>query len=302
MSQFPDWGDLRFFLELARTGSLSATARKLAVEHTTVARRIARLEQRLACTLFKRRRGGYTLTEIGEGLVPHAETMEAEMLVAMSEHGIKSGGATGIVRIGTPEGFGICVVVPRLAQLYAEHPELQVELMPLPHFPNLAAREVDIVVTLNPPHTGRYVVSRLTTLEYHLYGSVRYLADHPPIEEPADLAEHDFIDYVQDQLMSDELRYLERLTPQPHRRFTSTSMLAQCEAVASGMGLCMTTPYVVGDRRELVRILPGRAKITLTLWIAVPSDLFRLRHVRAGWDFLRRIVEEEPALFQHVDP
>src|SRR5574337_554967 len=300
MARYPEWSDLRYFLELARTGKLAATARRLGVEHTTVARRIARLEEELASTLFNRRRDGYSLTEAGEALVPHAEAMEAAVLVAMSERGMQTGGATGVVRIGTPEAFGLCVVAPQLGKLYAEHPDLQVELLPLPHFPSLAAREVDILVTLNRPTVGRYVVSRLTTLEYHLYGSAEYLAKHAPISEPDQLVGHDFIDYVQDQLMSDELRYLERLTPQPRCLFTCTSILAQCEAISAGLGLGMLVPYIAEGRNDLVRVLPGRAKIVLTLWIAVPTDLFRLRRVRAGWDFLRKIVEAEPNRFQYL--
>lgn len=301
MAQYPEWSDLRYFLELARTGKLSATARKLAVEHTTVARHITRLEEQLASSLFSRRRDGYFLTEAGEALVPHVEAMEAAMLGAMSESGIQTRGATGTVRIGTPEAFGLCVVVPQLANLYDEHPELQVELLPLPHFPSLAAREVDILITLDPPRVGRYVVSRLTNLEYHLYGSADYLASHREITESSDLAGHAFVDYVQDQLMSDDLRYLERLTPQPHRRFTSTSILAQRDAISAGLGLGMLTPYVAEDCNGLVRVLPGKARITLTLWIAVPTDLFRIRRVRAGWDFLRKIADLAPHRFQYLD-
>lgn len=301
MPQYPEWSDFRYFLELVRTGKLSVAARKLGVEHSTVARRITRLEEQLVSSLFSRRRDGYFLTEAGEALVPHAEAMEAAMLAAMSASGIQTGGVAGTIRIGTPEAFGLCAVVPQLAKLYSEHPNLQVELLPLPHFPSLAAREVDILVTLNPPSIGRYVVSRLTNLEYQLYGSVDYLAKHPPINEPSDLAGHDFVDYVQDQLMSDDLRYLERLTPHPQRRFTSTSILAQRDAISASLGLGMLTPYVVGDRQDLVGVLPGKAKIMLTLWIAAPADLFRLPRVRAGWDFLRGVAESAIHRFQYFD-
>lgn len=297
MSHSPDWGDLRYFLELARTRKLSATARKLGVEHTTVSRRIHRLEQDLDQPLFQHTRTGYSLSKAGEALMPHAEAMEAAMLTALSEAGGKDGGASGTVRIGTPEAYGLCVVPRCLDRLYAEHPKLVVELLPLPHFPSLAAREVDILVTLAAPRTGRYVVSRLTSLEYQLHGSADYLARHPPIEKLEDLAEHDFVDYVQDQLMNEGLRYLERMTPRPRRRFTSTSMLAQRDAVAAGLGLGMLIPYVVERRPELIPVLPGQAKVSLTLWIAAPTELFKLRRVRAAWDLIREITENDPSQF-----
>lgn len=299
MSDSPEWGDLRYFLELARTGKLSATAKKLGVEHTTVSRRIARLEHELDTSLFQRTRKGYALSKAGEALVPHAEAMESAMLTALSEASGGDVGASGTVRIGTPEAYGLCVLPRFLDRLYAAYPRLIVELLPLPHFPSLAAREVDILVTLAPPRTGRYVVSRLTDLEYQLHASAEYLAAHPPIKGLGDLAGHDFVDYVQDQLMNEGLRYLEQLTPRPRRRFTSTSMLAQRDAIAAGLGLGMLIPYVVDNRPNLIPVLPGEAKVTLTLWIAAPTELFKLRRVRAAWDFIREMTESDPTQFHY---
>jgi DNA-binding transcriptional LysR family regulator len=297
MTKYPEWSDLRYFLEVARTGKLTVAANRIGVEHTTVARRLSRLEELLGTSLFDHRRGGYTLTETGQALMPHAEAMESALLGAIAETGAKLGGAIGSIRIGTPEAFGICVLAPRLATLYAEHPELRIELMALPRFPSLEAREVDILLTLDPPRSGRYVVARFSELNYSLYGSRSYLAKRKPIKESKDLAGHDFVDYVQDQLLSDDLRYLDELTTKPRRRLTSTSMLAQREAIASGMGLAMMTPYAVEGRKDLVKILAGKAQVTRSLWLATPSDLFRLRRIRVAWDFLRGIAEKEPGLF-----
>ena len=63
-----DWGDLRFLLATARTGSTSAAASELGVNQTTVARRIASLEAHLGVPLFERRQDGYRLTEAGAAL------------------------------------------------------------------------------------------------------------------------------------------------------------------------------------------------------------------------------------------
>ena len=82
MNTLPEWTDLRFFLELARAGTLSGASRRLEVEHTTVARRIDRLEAQLGTTLFDRSREGYELTEMGQALLPHAEAMESAALAA----------------------------------------------------------------------------------------------------------------------------------------------------------------------------------------------------------------------------
>ncbi|GAH56862.1 unnamed protein product, partial [marine sediment metagenome] len=73
-----DWDSLRYFLEVARTQRVSAAARKLGVEHTTVSRRIRALESELDTLLFeKSRSAGFVLTEDGQRLFVHAEQMES---------------------------------------------------------------------------------------------------------------------------------------------------------------------------------------------------------------------------------
>ena len=289
--------DFRYFLEVARTGTLTAASARLGVDHTTVARRLSRLESALGATLFDRRRDGYVLTDTGQALQAHAEAMESAALGAEESAGGDGGATVGTVRLGVPEVFGTRVLTPRLPALLADHPELSVELLLQHRFVSLASREADLVVTLEPPTSGRYVVSRLTAFRYLLYASPDYLAQHAPIHSRTDLAGHAFIDYVQDQLMSDELRYLNQLVDQPRRVFSCTGMLAQAQAAEAGLGLAMLAPYAVPADSPLVQVLPGEIVADSVLWLAAPADLFRLRRVRVLWDFLRALVAESPVLF-----
>ncbi|MBU0752455.1 MAG: LysR family transcriptional regulator [Gammaproteobacteria bacterium] len=297
-SALPEWTDMRYFLEVARAGTLSGAARRLGVEHTTVARRVQRLEVELKSTLFDRRREGYELTEIGQALLPHAEVMERAMLAAAEQLGGPQTAARGAVRLGAPEVFGTLVVATRLAPLLEQHPDLRVDLLLLPRFANLANREADIGVMLDPPDAGRYMVTRLTEFRYYLYAAPSYLEKHGPIRSRADLAGHDFIDYVQDQLMSAGLNYLDDLGIEPRRRFCCTGMLAQYEAAVAGIGLIMAPPYAVPDDGRLLCQLPGEIFAHRTLWLVAPADIFRLRRVRVVWDHLRQTVEQSPGLFQ----
>ncbi len=153
------------------------------------------------------------------------------------------------------------------------------------------------MVTADPPAGGRYVVARYFELQFHLHASPAYLSSHKPIKDLKDLAHHVFIDYVQDRVTSEKLHYLNQFTEKPLRVFTSTSILAQREAIAAGMGLGLLVPYLVPGRKDLVRLLPDTPSLKRTCWLAAPEDLFRQRRVRVVWDFLREIVKEEPALF-----
>lgn len=286
-----DWGDLRFFLELSRAGTLLAAARRLGVEHTTIARRLDRLEKSLGTPLFDRHRGGCTPTEAGQALLPHAEAMESALLAASEDLGGQRVAAAGLVRIGAPEVFGTRLLTPALSGLLDAHPELQVELLLLPRFPSLASREVDIAVTLSPPEAGRYVAVPLMELRYRLYASRAYLAAHPQIASRADLAGHRFVDYAQDTPMGDALRYLDEIVTAPRRVFTASGMLAQCAAIEAGIGLGMMTAYVPPAGHDLVIVLPDEINIRRTLWLSAPADLLRLKRVRVVWDFLRVLGE-----------
>jgi len=294
----PEWNDLKYFLELARSGKVSSTGTKLGVEHSTVSRRIDKLEADLKTILFDRRRNGYLLTDAGRALVPHAEKMEVAVLGAIEESIGHSGKIVGTVRVGTPEAFGIRILSSRLASLYAEHPDLNVELIAQPQFPSLVSREVEILVTMERPTVGRYIASRLGEVSYFLFGSPSYLASHPPIKSIEDLAEHSFIDYVHDGHVSEQYRFLyELVVPPPKRVFSSTSVLAQRAAAASGLGLVLLAKFVAGESDDLVNIFPNKPLITRTLWIAAPEDLFRIRRIRHVWDHIRDVVGSHPNFF-----
>src|SRR5271170_2269287 len=105
-----DWDNLRFFLELGRSGTLMGAARRLGVDHTTVARRIQALEKQVGSALFSRESDGHRLTEAGRRLQPQVEAMESAFLAVESAAPVPREGLSGLVRIGTTEGFGTVVL------------------------------------------------------------------------------------------------------------------------------------------------------------------------------------------------
>ena len=74
------WDDVRFFLEVARAGSLSAAARTLGVGHVTVGRRVALLEKRLGVTLLNRTPDGFAMTSAGQAILQQCTAMESAAL------------------------------------------------------------------------------------------------------------------------------------------------------------------------------------------------------------------------------
>lgn len=295
--EFPEWNDLRVFLTVARLGTISLSGERLGIEHSTVSRRIDRLEAKLGVVLFDRRRSGYSLTDAGNALIPQVEKMESALLAAIEESLGRGDFVKGTVRVGTPEAFGICVLAPSLIGFRGKHPRLHIELMAQPQFPSLVTREVEILVTLEPPTMGRYKVAKFADIDYFLFGSQNYLASHPPIRAVDDLLQHEFVDYVHDGTVSERYRVLEELVPEPRRCFTTTSVLAQRSAAVAGMGLVLLTPYVAQEGQGLVNVFPGRPFIKRSIWIAAPEDLLRIRRYRLVWDHIRSLADQRPDLF-----
>lgn len=292
-----DWNNLRFFMELARAGTLHAAARRLEVDHTTVARRIRALEQQAGAALFTREADGHRLSEAGRQLLPKVEAMEAAFR-QMERSGplamAGDEGLSGVVRIGATEGFGTLVLAPALARFAQAHPRLVVDLLALPRLVHLSRREADIVISLERPARGAVIVAKLTDYSLHLYASRDYLRGRPTPQTVDDLAGHSFVSYVDDLLFSKELQILDELHRPQQFALRSTSILAQYEAVAAGAGIAVLPAFVAARDPRLVRLLPAQ-QFRRTFWMSMPQEARQLPRMQAVWALLRELAEREQA-------
>jgi DNA-binding transcriptional LysR family regulator len=291
-----DWDNLRFFLELARSGTLVGAARRLEVDHTTVARRIQALEKQVGSALFSRAADGHRLTEAGRRLQPQVEAMESAFQAVESAAPSSHEGLSGLVRIGATEGFGTMVLAPQLALFAKQHPRLVIDLLAMPRLFHLSRREADIVISLERPARGPVVVTKLTDYALYLYASEAYLAARKPIATREDLRGHTFVSYVDDLLFSKELQYLDELYRPDAFALRSTSILAQHQATAAGAGIAVLPAFIAARDPSLRRVLPHHANFTRTFWMSVPAETRHLARMQAAWDFLRQTVEAQRAL------
>lgn len=284
-----DWDHLRYFLELARTRKLSAAARRLDVQHTTVARRIRALEHALGAALFSRSAGEYQVTEAGRRLLPHAEAMESACSAIDGVAPKRSGELAGAVRIGATEGLGTVVLAPALAAFAQQHPHLVIDLLAVPRNVNLSQREADIVIGLERPARGNVVAARMCDYVLRLYAAPAYLARHAPIRTRDDLAAHTFVSYIDDLVFSKELRYLAELCRPQRYALRSTSVLAQHQAVLSGVGIGVLPAFLAHGDARLVAVLPDQASFTRTFWMSMSPEGRALRRIQAVWAMLRSL-------------
>lgn len=288
-----DWDNLRFFLELARTGTLAGAARRLGVEHTTVSRRIQALEKQMGAVLFAREAGGHRLAEAGRQLLPSIEAMEAAVLGVERNAVSAHSGPSGLVRVGATEGFGTLILAPHLARLTQKHPHLSIDLLALPRMLHLSRREADIVISLERPTRGSVIEARLTDYVLHLYGQRDYLARSPAIHQREDLSHHAFISYVDDLLFTKELQFLEPLCRPERLAFRSTSITAQYEAVRAGAGLAVLPAFLADRDPLLAQVLPHEARFTRTFWMSMPAEGKHTSRIQAVWKFLKETLVAE---------
>ena len=289
-----DWDNLRYFLELARAGTLAAAARRLAVEHTTVSRRIQALEKQMGAALFAREAGGHRLTEAGRQLLAVADTMQSAVDSLENSPLVQtaaSEGPAGLVRVGATEGFGTQMLAGELARLTLRYPLLSVDLLALPRMLHLSSREADIVISLERPKRGSIVVTKLADYRLYLYGQREYLARKPLVAKTEDLRHHSFVHYVDDLLFTRELQLLDTLHRPERFALRSTSITAQYEAVRAGAGLAVLPAFVADKDPILSRVLPEQACFTRTFWMSMPVESRQIPRIATTWSFLRDAVQ-----------
>jgi DNA-binding transcriptional LysR family regulator len=289
------WDDLRYFLAVARTGTLSAAAKQLGTEHTTVARHIQALEDELNSRLFHKSHTGYELTDAGERLLAGAEAIESAYVSAKAATSSEGQPIVGTVRIGTPDGFGSVFLAPRVRLLTDRHPELEIEILTTTRPFSLLKREVDIAITHSSPEQMRVVSRRLTDHRMYVYASRAYLKDAAPIAAKEDLKKHPFIGFVEELLFPPDIGFSDAIGVEP--RIRSTSILAQLQATLSGSGLCVLSAFVASGYPTLFPVLPEQVWFTLSYHMHIHEDHRRAAPVREVAAFIAAEVERNHSLF-----
>jgi DNA-binding transcriptional LysR family regulator len=287
-----DWNDLRYFLELARQGRLAPAAKRLEVDHSTVGRRIAELEKALEAKLFERTPGGFSLTEAGQRLLAHAEAVEARS-IAIAENVGQAAALSGSVRLATMEGLASFYLAPRLADFYASHPGITVELIISTQLLSLTKREADVSLSFIRPTGSRLIVKQIGTVGVHLYAAAAYLARHGTPRSLDDLKNHRFVAYIDELVQIPEVLWLYDAIKEPSVVFRSTSMIAQHNAAAAGLGLVMSPSFIAAGDSRLHPVPIEGLTVRRELWLSTHEDFRDILRVKALMDFIKEAVERD---------
>ncbi|USI73884.1 LysR family transcriptional regulator [Sphingomonas morindae] len=295
-----EWSDIKVFLQVVRDRTMTEATNALRMDHSTISRRIARLEKEAGVPLFERAGRRLAVTEEGQRLTEAAEKLESIILREVMTLAEARSNIAGRVRIGATEEFGAHYLAARLPEIAREHPDLDLDLVAISRNFSLASREVDVVVTMDRPSSGDLRFRKLTSFEFGVYGTAGYFASRRPPNLPVDLLDESWCGFITEMLQTTELDVCAGQELRVEPRYRTTTVTAQLATVRSGAALAFL-PCFVGDAHEdLERVLPDELRPTRDYWLAVHEDLADSPRVRAVMDGIADRVTRDRRVFDGV--
>lgn len=297
-----DWDDFRVFLAIARAGTLSAAARQLDVDQSTISRRLVSLERVAGTRLFDRTPEGYGLTAAAQAVLSDVEAIEAGALGVERRLLGEDARPTGTVRVAASDSFASWFLVPHLHRLAVAHPGISVALSTGNQAVDLTRREADISVRLSKPSEPNLVARRLGRAAWALYGSKSYLRRRGIPRLRSQLAGHDVVGFDPELRGTVGAKWLAAHSGRARCVLSTNSLVAQGAAVMAGLGLS-PLPCLFGDKapglsRALAQVLGHH-----DIWLVVHPDVKGSARVRVVMDFLVAVIEAEAELLSgQLDP
>jgi DNA-binding transcriptional LysR family regulator len=283
------WDDLRVFLEVARQGSVHSAAKRLNLDHSTVCRRIDKLETRLSLKLLDRTRRGVVIRNEAKSLLKHIREMENHASYFEDVVTQEANETRQTVRVATMEGIASCYLARRLTALEQFSAKVNIELVSIPQTVDLSRKEADIFISFYNPNSRGLKSALFGNFSLFLYCSPDYLRKHGTPQSRDELQRHTYVGYIDDLLAIHAVRWLDEVVLNPKMSFQSNSILAQRNAAAEGMGIALLPTFVAAEVSGLQRVLPDQISVRREVWVSIRTEQSHLARIRAVTHFMKHI-------------
>lgn len=272
-----DWNGLKSFMAIAETGSLSAAADRLSVNHSTMFRRLKAFEKDIGGRLFERINQRYRLTPLGEGLLEHCQTI-AETVDRIDREIVgKDVQPKGPVSITAPYNIACRYLPEALADFRHTYPDIQIRLLSSNQEINMNTRQADIAVRATPSPPGHLVGRMLCEFSWGVYGSPRYQHQFGFPESVTELGQHQLIGGTGRMASLPAFVWLDQHHhDQIHTRCDELTAMAYL--AESGHGLALLPDDQA--RPGIERLLPLPAIPASKLWLLTHPDLRDVERIR----------------------
>ena len=276
-----DWSHLEYFLAVARAGSLSAAAKRLNVRHSTVARRLDKLEQELQIRLFDRLSRGYRLTEHGLALQQQAMKVEGQFNQINRLFSGREGELSGRLKITKPSG-GVLNMAHMLTQFHRLYPNIDMHLTASSTLSDLTSMEADVALRFTEYPPQNMIARKLAAVPFYLYASQEYL-NYVGGQDPS---KWEWLIWQEPGSELDVEEALREKYPDVKIILRSNSNNEIYQAVCAGMGVSLLTPLRLPKEHKLIRLLPEQYQVHMNLWLLSHPDLRNRARVNVFKEFM----------------
>ncbi|MFN3003672.1 LysR family transcriptional regulator [Mycolicibacterium wolinskyi] len=290
----PSADDLLVLLAVGRSGRYTTAADELGINHTTISRRIAALEQAIGGRVLTRGAGGWELTELGRAALSAAEAIESAV-DSLSAGGLRQ--LEGVVRISATDGFSAYIAAPAAARVQRRHPLIAVEIVAATRRASQQRSSLDLEIVVGAPQVRRAEAIRLGDYCLGLYGARDYLDEHGTPGSVDDLARFPLVYFIDSMLQVDDLDIATSFAPAMRESVTSTNVFVHVEATRAAAGLGLLPCFMADRHADLVRVLPDTVAVQLSYWLVARAETLRRPVVAAVVDAIRdRMADQHDVL------
>lgn len=272
MQQY-DFLALQSFVAVVESGSFSKAAEQLGASTAAISRRVSGLEQQLGLQLLRRTTRRIDLTEAGQQF--YGDVVNVFLLLGEAEERVRAGTerVSGLMRVAAPMSFGIQKLAPVLPPFMQRHPDLKVQLLLEDRYTDLVAEGIDVAVRIGTLADSTLVARRLGSVDRIFCAAPAYLDARGVPDKPADLADHDCLQYAQRGPREDWSAILgapDTLEIRGNLTANNGEVLKEC--AIQGMGVALLPAFVVEDA-----LADGRLRQLLPDYSPAPFGLYAVR-------------------------
>ena len=285
MSRQLDWDDLRFLMALVRGGSARGAGRILAVNHSTVSRRLQNMERKLNCRLVQKVRSKYQLTDAGTKLFAVGYKLETELNTLVFAITDTDDEVAGIVRVSMTTHL-LRITAPVFKQLRRKYPALQFEISVSSHVSDIMALESDIALRIQaieqpePDLIGKQVGT--LTLAIFAAKSSGLTAEN------IEMTDHPWIRYQSQWKNALVEKWIERNYPDSQIGARVQSDFSVEQLVENGLGLGIMPTQIVESNERLVRVSHVIDELDHHLWVLSHPDLRDVQRIKVVKDAIAK--------------
>ena len=290
-----DWDKLKIFHAVTQAGSFTKAAETLNLSQSAISRQIQSLEYELQCSLYERHARGLSLTDNGEILYKTANEVISKIKDVESNLMDKKDKPSGKIIVTTVVGFGGIWLTPRIQEFMEKNPDIEVELIVTDQELDLSTREADIAIWMRQPKQLNYIQKKIIDINYHIYGSSKYLEKNGVPRSVKDLDKHKLITYGRGTPSPlSQKEWILKVGTKVKRKSVMkvNNIYSLLLAVDSGVGLAALPDYMVIGKPGLVKVLGEVNGPKYEAHFVYPQSLKNVARVQAFRDFIFNKVNE----------